>query len=95
MGHGIINWFKTGKRVQSCILSALLLSACLLTSLKSISCEMLGWRNHIKIARRNNNSPRHTDTTVMPETEEELKNLLMRVKEESENTGLKVNFKQN
>ena len=31
----------------------------------------------------------------MPETEEELKNLLMRVKEESENTGLKVNFKQN
>ena len=56
---------------------------------------MLGWRNHIKIARRNNNSPRHTDTTVMPETEEELKNLLMRVKEESENTGLKVNFKQN
>ena len=55
---------------------------------------MLGWRNHIKIARRNNNSPRHTDTTVMPETEEELKNLLMRVKEESENAGLKVNIKK-
>ena len=49
--------------------------------------------NHIKIARRNNNSPRHTDDiAVMAETEEELKRLLMRVKEESENTGLKVNI---
>ena len=54
---------------------------------------MLGWMNHIKIARRNNHSPRHTDdTTVMAETEEELKSLLMRVKEESENAGLKVNI---
>ena len=51
--------------------------------------------NHIKIARRNNHSPRHTDdTTVMAETEEELKSLLMRVKEESEKASLKLNIKK-
>ena len=50
--------------------------------------------NHIKIARRNNHSPRHTDdTTVMAETEEELKSLLMRVKK-SEKSGLKLNIKK-
>ena len=47
----------------------------------------------IKIARRNINNLRHADDpTLMAEREEELKNLLMRVKEESENTGLKLNI---
>ena len=47
----------------------------------------------IKIARRNINNLRYADdTTLMAEREEELKNLLMRVKEESENTGLKLNI---
>ena len=47
----------------------------------------------IKIAGRNINNLRYADdTTLMAESEEELKNLLMKVKEESENTGLKLNF---
>ena len=47
----------------------------------------------IKISRRNNNNPRYADdTTLMAESEEELKSLLMRVKEESERAGLKLNI---
>ena len=50
----------------------------------------------IKIARRNINHFRYTDdTTLMAESEEELKSLLMRVKEESEKAGLKLNIKKN
>ena len=49
----------------------------------------------IKIAERNINNLRHTDdTTVMAETEEELKSLLMKVKEESEKVGLKLNIQK-
>ena len=49
----------------------------------------------IKIARRNINSLRYTDdTTLMPESEEELKSLLMEVKEESEKVGLKLNIRK-
>ena len=48
----------------------------------------------IKIARRNINNFRYADdTTLMPESEEELKSFLMRVKEESEKAGLKLTFK--
>ena len=47
----------------------------------------------IKIARRNNNNLKYTDdTTLMVESEEELRSFLMKVKEESEKTGLKLNF---
>ena len=46
----------------------------------------------IKITRRNNNLWYTDDTTLVAESEEELKNLLMRVKEESEKTGLKLNI---
>ena len=50
----------------------------------------------IKIARRNINNLRYTDdTTLMAESEEELKTLLMRVKEESEKASLKLNIKKN
>ena len=50
----------------------------------------------IKIAGRNVNNLRYADdTTLMAESEEELKNLLMKVKEESENAGLKVNIQRN
>ena len=50
----------------------------------------------IKIARRNNNNLRYADdTTLMAESEEELKSLLMKVKEESENVGLKLNIQKN
>ena len=49
----------------------------------------------IKIARRNINNLRYTDdTTLMAESEEELKSLLMKVKEESEEVGLKLNIKK-
>ena len=49
----------------------------------------------IKIARRNINNLRYADdTTLMAESEEELKNLLMRVKEESEKAGLKLNIQK-
>ena len=60
-----------------------------LTSVQSTSWEMLGWMKHklqIKIAGRNINNLRYTDdTTLTAESEEELKSLLMNVKEESEN----------
>ena len=50
----------------------------------------------IKIARRNTNNLRYADVTIlMAESEEELKCLLMKVKEESEKTGLKLNMKKN
>ena len=53
---------------------------------------MLGWKKH-KIARRNINNLRYADdTTLMAESEEELKNLLMKVQEESEKPGLKLNI---
>ena len=49
----------------------------------------------IKIARRNINNPRYADTTtLMAESEEELKSLLMKVKEESEKAGLKLNIQK-
>ena len=50
----------------------------------------------IKIGRRNINNLRYADdTTLVAESEQELKNLLMRVKEESEQAGLKLNIKKN
>ena len=50
----------------------------------------------IKIARKNNNNLRYADdTTLMAESKEELKNLLMKVKEESEEVGLKLNIQKN
>ena len=57
---------------------------------------MLGWKKHKhKIARRNINNLRYADdTTLMAETEEELKTLLMEVKEESEQVGLKLNIQK-
>ena len=67
-----------------------------LTLMQSTSCEMLGWMKHkldIKIAGRSvNNLICADDTTLMAENEEELKSLLMKVKEESENVGLKLNI---
>ena len=49
----------------------------------------------IKIGIRNKNNLRYADDTLMTESEEELKSLLMRVKEESERAGLKLNIKKN
>ena len=57
---------------------------------------LAGWNTPgIKIARRNLNNLRYTDdTTIMAESEEEIKSLLMKAKEESENAGLKLNIQK-
>ena len=69
-----------------------------LTSVQSASCEMSGWMNYknwIKTDGRNINNLRYADdTTLLAESEEELKSLLMRVKEESEKAGLKLNIQK-
>ena len=68
-----------------------------LTCMQSISCETLGWMKPqagIKIAGKNINNLRYTDdTTLMAESEEELRSLL-KVKEESEKSGLKLNIQK-
>ena len=57
--------------------------------------EAQAWKAGLKIARRNINNLRYADdTTLMAESEEELKSLLMKVKEESENVGLKLNIQK-
>ena len=65
---------------------------------QSISCEMPGWMSHkleSRLQGRNTNNFRCADdTTLMTEGEEELKSLLMRVKEESEKAGLKFNIQK-
>ena len=69
-----------------------------LTSMQSTSRETLGWMKQqagIKIAGRNINNLRYADdTTLMAESEEELKSFLMKVKEESEKVGLKLNMQK-
>ena len=66
--------------------------------MQSTSCEMPGWMKAqagIKIARRHINNLRYADdTTLMAESEKELKSLLMKVKEESERAGLKLNIQK-
>ena len=67
------------------------------TYMQSTSCEMLGWMKHKleSIARRNiNNLGYADDTTLMAESEEELKSLLMKVKDKSEKVGLKLNIQK-
>ena len=65
-----------------------------LTSMQSTSWETLGWKKH-KLESRNINNLRYADdTTLMAESEEELKSLLRKVKEESEQVGLKLNIQK-
>ena len=90
-GHGTTDWFQIGKGVcQGCILSALFnLHAEYIMRNAGLDETQAG----IKIAGRNINNLRYTDdTNVMAENEEELKSLLMKVKEESEKVGLKLNI---
>ena len=82
------NWEKRVQKAVYC-------HPAYLTYMQSTSCEMLGWMTH-KIARRNINNLRYADdTTVMVERKEELRSLLMKLKEESEKAGLKLNIKKN
>ena len=70
-------------------------SACL-TSMQNTSCEMPGWMNQsgIKIARRNINNLSYADDTMVMAESEELKSLLMKVKEESLKSCLKTTFRK-
>ena len=76
----------TGSKLGKEYVKAVCCCSAHLTYMQSTSCKMLDWMNQagIKIAGRNINNLRYADTTLMAESEEELKSLLMRVKEESE-----------
>ena len=86
--HGITDWFQIGKRVrQGCILSPCLLN--LYTEYIMRNAGLDEAQAGIKIGGRNINNLRNADdTTLMAESEEELKSLLMKVKEESEKVAL-------
>ena len=86
------DWFQIGKGVcQGCILSPCLFNLYAEYIMRNAGLEEA--RARIKIARRNINILRYADdTTLMAESEEKLKCLLMKVKEESENVGLKLNI---
>ena len=95
MGHETTDWFKIGKGVrQGCILSPRLFN---------LYAEYIMWnawldetQAGIKIARRNINNLRYADdTTLMAESKEELKSLLMKVKEENEKACLKLSSQKN
>src|SRR5574337_428781 len=93
-GHGTTDWFQIGKGVhQSCILSPCLFN--LYAEYIRRNAELEEAQAGIKIARRNINNLRYADdTTLMGESEEELKSLLMKVKVESEKDGLKLNIQK-
>ena len=90
-GHGTTDWFQIGKGArQGCILSPCLFNLYAEYIMRNAGLEEA--QVGIKIAGRNiNNLGYADDTTFMAESEEELKSLLMKVKEESEKVGLKVN----
>ena len=93
-GHGTTDWFQIGKGVcQGCILSPCLFNFYAEYIMRNAGLEEA--QAGIKIAERNINNLRCADdTTLMAESEEELKSLLMRVKEESEKVGLKLNIQE-
>ena len=93
-GHGKTDWFRIRKRVcQGCILSSCLFNLYAEYIMRNAGLDEA--QAGIKIARRNINNLRYADdTTLMAESEEELKSLLMKVKEGSEKVGLKVNIQK-
>ena len=93
-GHGTTDWFQIGKGVrQGCILSACLFNLHAEYIMRNAELEEAQAR--IKIAGRNINNLRYADdTTLMAESEEELKSLFMNVKEESEKAGLNLNIQK-
>ena len=86
-----MDWFKIGKEVhQGCILSRCLFNLYAEYIMRNARLDEA--QAGIKIARRNINNLRYADDTIlMAESEEELKSLLMKVKEESEKVGLNLN----
>ena len=93
-GHGTRDWFQTGTGVhQGCILSPCLLNLYAEYIMRNAGLEET--QAGIKIVARNSNNLRYADdTTLMAESEEELKSLLMKVKVETEKVGLKLNVQK-
>ena len=93
-GHGIADWFQIGKGIcQDCILSPSLFNLNAEYNVRDSGLDET--QAGIKIAGRNINNFRYADdTTLMAESEEELKSLLMKVKEESEKVALKLNIQE-
>ena len=94
IGHGTTDWFQIGKGVhQGCILSPCLFNLYAEYIMRNTGLD--GAQAGIKIVGRNNNNLRYADdSTLMAESKEELKSLLMKVKEESEKVGLKLNIQK-
>ena len=92
IGHGTTDWFQIGKGVgQGCILSPCLFNLYAEYIMRNAGLDEA--QAGIKIARRNSNNLRYAnDTTLMAESKEEIKSLLMKVKEESEKPTLKLNI---
>ena len=93
-GHGTTDWFQIGKGVgQGCILSPCLFNLYAQYIMRNAGLEEA--QAGIKITRRNISNLRYADdTTLMAESEEELKSLLMKVEVESEKVGLKLNIQK-
>ena len=93
-GHETTDWFQIGKGVsQACILSPCLFNLYAEYIMRNAGLEEA--QAGIKIAKRNINNTRYADdTTLMAESEEKLKSLLMKVKEGSEKVGLKLNIQK-
>ena len=93
-GHGTTHWFQIGKGVcQGCILSPCLFNLHAEYIIRNAGLDEA--EPGIKIVRKNINNLRYADdTTLMAESKEELKSLLMKLKEESEKAGLKLNIKK-
>ena len=93
--HGTKDWFQIGKGMcQGCILSLCLFN--LYAEYIMQNARLDHAQAGIKITGRNISNLRYADvTTLMAESEEELKSLLMKMKEESEKTGLKLNIQKN
>ena len=93
-GYGTTDWFQIGKVVrQGCILSLCLFNLYAEYIMRNAGLDET--QSGIKIARRNINNLRYADdTTLMAESKEGLKSLLMKVKEESEKAGLKLNIQK-
>ena len=93
-GHGTTDWFQIRQGVcEGCILSPCLFKLYADYIMRNTGLDEA--QAGIKIARRNINNLRYADdTTLMAESKEELKSLLMKVKEESEKSGLKLNIRK-
>ena len=94
-GHETTDWFKTGKGIhQDCILSPCLFSLYAEYTMRNVRLDEA--QAGIKVARRSINNLIYVDDTIfMAENQEELKNLLLKVKEESEKVGFKTQHSEN